>query len=95
MSFFVYMLLSKHNNKFISYVGYTNNIKNRLSLHNSSKGAKFTRGKKWKIIYQQKYSNKTDAMKDEYKLKKDYKLRNKIKYKFIKSEKRYIHNSTL
>ena len=86
MSFFVYMILSKHNDKFISYVGYTNNITNRISLHNSSKGAKFTKGKKWKLIYFKKYQNKVDAMKNEYKLKKDYKLRLKIKKEFIKNE---------
>ena len=83
MPYFVYMLLTKHRGKFISYVGYTNNLKNRLSLHNSSQGAKFTKGKKWEIIYSKKYLNKSVAMKDEYKLKKDYKLRNKIKSKFI------------
>ena len=86
MSFFVYMILSKHNDKFISYVGYTNNIRNRISLHNSSKWAKFTKGKKWKLIYFKKYQNKVDAMKNEYKLKKDYKLRLKIKKEFIKNE---------
>jgi putative endonuclease len=84
MPYFVYMLLSKHKDKFISYVGYTNNLEKRLHLHNKSKGAKFTKGRKWVIIYHQKYINKSDAMKDEYKLKKDYKLRNKIKNKFIK-----------
>jgi putative endonuclease len=83
MPYFVYMILSQHKSKFITYVGYTNNLKNRLFLHNSSKGAKFTRGKNWAIIYQKKYLNKSEAMKDEYKLKKDYKLRNKIKNKFI------------
>ncbi|MDB3960243.1 GIY-YIG nuclease family protein [Candidatus Pelagibacter sp.] len=83
MPYFVYMLLSKYKGKFISYVGYTNNLKNRLTLHNSSRGAKFTKGKKWKIIYHKKYLNKSKAMKDEYMLKKDYKLRNKIKSKFI------------
>jgi putative endonuclease len=86
MSFFVYMILSNHNDKFISYVGYTNNIRNRISLHNSSKGAKFTKGKIWKLIYLKKYQNKVDAMKNEYKLKKDYKLRLKIKKNFIKNE---------
>ena len=86
MSFFVYMILSKHNDRFISYVGYTNNIRNRISLHNTSKGAKFTKGKKWKLIYFKKYQNKVDAMKNEYKLKKDYKLRLKIKKEFIKNE---------
>ena len=84
MPYFVYMLLSKHKEKFISYVGYTNDLKKRLSLHNSSKGAKFTKGKKWVIIYQKKYMNKSKALKDEYKLKKDYKFRNKIKNNFIK-----------
>ena len=84
MPYFVYMLLTKHKDKFISYVGYTNNLQKRLSLHNSSKGAKFTKCKIWTIIYHKKFSNKLDALKDEYKLKKDYKLRNMIKNKFIK-----------
>ena len=79
MTFFVYMIGSKAKNKTISYVGYTNNLKNRLNLHNNSKGAKFTRGRKWKLIYYKKYKNKNEAMKNEYKLKKNYILRNKIK----------------
>ena len=73
------MLISYNNNKFTTYVGYTNNIKKRINLHNDSKGAKFTRGKKWKLIYYKSYVSKRDAMKEEYKLKKNYKLRNKIK----------------
>ena len=84
MSYFVYMLLTKNKDKFISYVGYTNNLKKRLSLHNTSKGAKFTKGRKWEIIYYKKYLNKSEALKGEYKLKKDYKLRVKIKNNFIK-----------
>jgi len=84
MDYFVYMIISKHRNKWISYVGYTNNIIKRISLHNSSKGAKFTKGKYWKLIYSKKYDNKVNAMKNEYRLKKDYKLRNKIKLNFIK-----------
>ena len=76
---FVYLLVSKNKNRTISYVGYTNNINKRLKLHNSSKGAKFTRGRKWKLAYYKKYDNKILAMKEEYKLKKNYKLRSKIK----------------
>ena len=30
-------------------------IEKRLILHNSSKGAKFTKGNYWKIIYQKKW----------------------------------------
>ena len=65
--------------RFISYVGYTNDLKNRLSLHNSSKGAKFTKGKKWKLIYYKEYKSKNEAMKNEYKLKKNNNLRKKLK----------------
>ena len=73
------MLLNYDNSKKISYVGYTNNINKRIKLHNSSKGAKFTRGRKWKLIYKKKFSSKSEALKYEYFLKKNYNLRKKIK----------------
>ena len=66
----------------VTYVGYTNNLKKRISLHNSGKGAKFTRGRKWKLAYSKKYLSKSIALKEEYKLKKNIKLRKKIKLKF-------------
>ena len=80
MPYFVYLIVSKiKNNKKFSYVGYTGNLKKRLNLHNSGKGAKFTRGKKWKLVYYEKYDSKSNAMKNEYILKKNYKLRQKLK----------------
>ena len=79
MTFYVYLIITKINGKIVSYVGYTNNLKKRLKLHNSSKGAKFTRGKKWKMIYFKNYKSKKIAMSEEYKLKKNYSLRKKIK----------------
>ena len=79
MIFYVYLIISKIEKKTISYVGYTNNLEKRLRLHNSNKGAKFTKGKKWKLIYYEKYNSKIEAMKYEYSLKKNYYLRNKIK----------------
>ena len=85
MSFFVYLIVSKVKNKTISYVGYTNNLKKRLNLHNSSKGAKFTRGRKWKLIYYKRYKYKINAMKNEYKLKNNYILRKEIKKKFYEN----------
>ena len=79
MSYFVYLIVSNlKKNKKISYVGYTNNLKKRISLHNLGKGAKFTRGKKWKLVYYRKYDSRSLAMKNEYVLKKNYKLRNEI-----------------
>ena len=82
MSYYVYMLKLK-SKKSITYVGYTKNLKNRISLHNSGKGAKFTRGRKWKLIYKEKYSSKNKAILREYYIKKNRKLRNQIKNKFI------------
>ena len=82
MSYFVYLIVSNlKKNKKISYVGYTNNLKKRLNLHNSGKGAKFTRGKKWKLVYYKKYDSKSTAMKKEYILKKNYKFRKELKTK--------------
>ena len=78
MSFYVYMLISK-SKKPISYVGYTKNLKKRIKLHNLGKGAKFTRGRKWRLIYKEKYSTKKEAIFREYYIKKNRTLRNKIK----------------
>ena len=79
MSYYVYLIVSRFkNNKKISYVGYTNNLQKRLNLHNTGKGAKFTRGKKWKLVYYEKYNTKSLAMKNEFILKKNYKLRKKL-----------------
>ena len=83
MKFYVYLLISNFKNKYISYVGYTSNIEKRVKLHNISKGAKFTKGKKWILIYSKKYLSKSKALKEEYKLKKNYKLRKTIKDKYI------------
>ena len=81
MVYFVYMILTKHKTKNISYVGYTSNLINRLKLHNNSRGAKFTRGKKWKIIYKRYFKTRNEAMSYEYKLKNDKKKRrNLLKY---------------
>ena len=70
MKYFVYLIVStqtKYKNG-ISYVGYTDNVKKRLLLHNNSKGAKFT---------------KNIALKEEYMLKHNYRLRNQIKKNFL------------
>jgi putative endonuclease len=85
-NYYVYIIVTKNKNKLISYVGYTNNLKKRLFLHNHSKGAKFTKGRFWKLIYYIKYESKVKALKEEYKLKKDYKLRSKIKKEYLKNE---------
>ena len=81
--FFVYMIANSSNKKIITYVGWTNNLKKRLQLHNSGKGAKFTRGRKWILIFKKKMLSKKNAMQFEYKLKKDRKIRKDIITKYI------------
>ena len=78
MNYFVYMLKSVSKES-VTYVGYTNNLKKRINLHNSNKGAKFTRGRKWKLIYKEKFNSKKEAISREYYIKNNRKLRNKIK----------------
>ena len=68
-----------------SYVGYTNNLQERIKKHNSNKGAKSTRGYKWKLIFKKKFLSKSEAMIFEYRLKKDRSKRQQIK---LKSEKK-------
>ena len=83
MTYFVYVLKSQNKSKLTTYVGYTNNLKKRVNLHNNGKGAKFTKGRKWKLAYYEIYKNKIEAMRREYSLKKDRKLRNFIKKNYI------------
>jgi|TARA_B110000914_G_C15427596_1_gene429750 putative endonuclease len=66
-----------------SYVGYTNNLINRLEKHNSNKGAKSTKGYKWLLIYNKKFKTKNEAMSFEYKLKNNRTLRKEILDKTI------------
>ena len=65
--------------KAVTYVGYTNNLAKRVALHNLGKGAKFTRGRKWSLIYKEKFKSKKEAISREYYIKNNRRLRNKIK----------------
>lgn len=78
MNYYVYMLKSK-SIKPVTYVGYTNDLKKRIVLHNSGKGAKFTRGRKWMLIYKERYKSKKEAISREYYIKNNRTLRNKLK----------------
>ena len=78
--YFVYLIINQKN---FSYVGYTSDINKRNLLHNKGKGAKYTKGSKWKLIYCKKYKSKSKALQEEYKLKKNRKLRNLIKKNYL------------
>ncbi len=65
--YFTYILLTEHNTY---YCGYTDNIDKRFKEHVSGKGAKYTKANKpLKIVYTKEFSSKSDAMKEEYRIK--------------------------
>ena len=81
MSYYVYMLKSK-GTKPLTYVGYTKDIIKRIDLHNSGKGAKFTKGRSWILIYKEIFKSKSKAISREYYIKKNKTFRNKVKNKY-------------
>ena len=82
MTYFVYLIGNYRKLKLTTYVGYTINLKKRIDLHNNGKGAKFTRGRNWKLIYYEEYPTKKEAILRECYIKKNKKLRNSIKDKY-------------
>tara|TARA_Y100001960_G_C14085186_1_gene545593 strand:- start:260 stop:511 length:252 start_codon:yes stop_codon:yes gene_type:complete len=79
MTYFVYLIGCYKHQKLTTYVGYTNNLKKRIRLHNEGKGAKFTRGRKWKLIYYEEFSEKKQAIRRECYIKSNRRIRNLIK----------------
>ena len=79
MTYFVYLIGNNKKSKLTTYVGYTNDIKKRLILHNKGKGAKFTRERTWKLIYYEKYKTKKEAISIETYINKNKKFKNLIK----------------
>ncbi len=62
------MLLTENNTL---YCGYTDDVEKRFTAHMQGKGAKYTRANKpVKIVYQKEFENKSDAMKEEARIKK-------------------------
>ena len=53
------------------YTGYTNNLKNRIKLHNAGHGAKYLRGRSpVTLVYEKEYGHYRDAMAAERQIKK-------------------------
>lgn len=76
--YYTYILLTENNTL---YCGYTDNVKKRFQKHLSGKGAKYTRSNKpVKIVYQHSYKTKSEALKEEARIKK---LSKKEKLKLI------------
>ncbi|MGL5069526.1 MAG: GIY-YIG nuclease family protein [Sarcina sp.] len=53
------------------YTGWTNDLEKRVRVHNSGKGAKYTRARlPVKLVYNEEFEDKISAQKREYAIKK-------------------------
>ena len=65
--YYTYILLIENNSL---YCGYTDNVQKRFNAHLEGKGAKYTRAHKpIKIVYVKEFDTKSEAMKEEYRIK--------------------------
>ena len=89
MVYYVYLIKTLEGYTKKSYVGYTNNLVNRIIKHNSNLGAKSTKGYKWELVFKKRFFSKQKALSFEYKLKKNRKERLKLIYDFKKKRSNY------
>lgn len=69
MKFYVYMLRTSSDTL---YIGQTNNLEKRIKEHKAktSRSAKYTRYfNSFELVYSEKYSSRSEAMKREHQLK--------------------------
>ena len=75
MPCFVYVLGSKGKGGARTYVGWTTDLDRRLHEHNSGAGARSTRGRKWILLYSERFATRREAMSREWHLKRDRRFR--------------------
>ncbi|GAA0078214.1 GIY-YIG nuclease family protein [Clostridium sp. CTA-5] len=69
------------------YTGWTVDLEKRIKSHSSGKGAKYTRGRgPVKLLYYEKFNNKSDAMKREYEIKRLNRQQKEILIKSIENK---------
>lgn len=78
MTCFVYVLGSFHKGRYLSYVGWTNNVARRLDQHNTGTGARSTRGRAWTLLHTEAFKTRNEAMSREWHLKRDRAFRKQL-----------------
>jgi putative endonuclease len=75
---FVYLLGSSGKGGPKTYVGWTNDLAQRLARHNAGTGARSTRGRTWVLLYVEKFQTRSEAMSREWHLKRDRAFRKRL-----------------
>jgi putative endonuclease len=86
MACFVYVLGSDGKGGFRTYVGWTLDIERRLLQHNAGKGARYTRGRLWILLYAEKHRTRRSAMRREWHLKRDRDFRKRLRLRFASND---------
>ena len=68
---FVYVLGCCHKGRWLTYVGWTNDVAQRLAKHNNGTGARTTRGRTWTLLHSEGFATRNEAMSREWHLKRD------------------------
>jgi len=87
MVYYVYLIKTLNGFFKKSYVGYTNNLDQRIKKHNNDLGAKSTKGYKWEIVYKKRFYSKNKDLSFEYKLKNNRSEKKKLIKEFKKKRK--------
>lgn len=78
MDCYVYVLGSERGTDRRTYVGWTTDLDQRLTRHNTGTGAKSTRGRLWVLLYAERHQTRSAAMSREYHLKRDRPFRKSL-----------------
>jgi putative endonuclease len=89
MDCFVYVLGTVTKRGPLTYVGWTHDVKRRLTQHNAGKGARFTRGRQWVLLHSERFADKRAAMSREWHLKRDRKFRKELARKIRRRKIRH------
>jgi putative endonuclease len=79
MNFYIYILGSETGCDFRTYVGWTTDLDGRLERHNAGAGAKSTRGRRWTLLYAERYDTRHEAMSREWHVKRDRTFRKQMR----------------
>jgi putative endonuclease len=74
----VYVLGAVSGTRAVTYVGWTTDLSRRLKQHNDGSGARFTRGRRWVLLYSENCTGKRHAMSREWHVKRDRSLRKRL-----------------
>ncbi len=75
---YVYVLGSRDGGAVRTYVGWTTDLDRRLAEHNAGTGARSTRGRRWALLYAERYLTRAEAMRREWRLRRDRRRRKQI-----------------